>query len=554
MIHNPYLFRRSRWLWLLILLMLVPAGSRAQDDTDYELVIEMRDGTKHFIPINDNYPTLLKTAIRDAYTNEVKVVLFVKKSSAPGDRLEVEFDNIYRLFTQEASSVTVTAQSYTISQGDAIPTFEYTTTGVPLIGVPELTCEATSESAPGVYPIVVNRGTVTNENVAFVNGTLTIWEKAPSTIIIFADYLTMEYGDAVPTLTYTTEGGTLTDTPELTCEATSSSPVGNYPISLNYSSINNDNVQFIPASLTITRAPLTITSKDCSIVQYESMPESYELEYSGFKNGETEAVLLSQPQCYALDETVYAQITSSYNAGKYRIDIVGAQADNYDITYNYGYLTIVEAPPVTIRAKSYTIDYGDDTPEPEYTVEGGKLYGEPSIWIAVGTNPARAGVYEITLNRNTIINEKLTLINGELVVLKVPLTVTARSYTITKGDAFPTFEYDYDGFKRSDSKFNAVWPWPEITTTATDDSPAGEYPIIVSGGESANYNLIYVNGVLTINEPSDIDSLDVEAGPVDVYTTAGTLVARGLTSYESLPMGIYIVKTANSKTFKLTRK
>ena len=220
MIHNPYLFRRSRWLWLLVLLMFVPAGSRAQVDTDYELVIEMRDGTKHFIPINDDYPILEKMYL---WIDGETVPMIRIQADDTSNWIEVRSYNINQMYTQEATFVTVTAQSYTIYQGDAIPTFEYTSTGVPLVGVPELTCDATSESAPGVYPIVVSRGTVTNENVAFVNGTLTILEKEPITLIVRANDLTMEYGDTVPTLTYTTEGGTLNGTPELTCEVSSSS-------------------------------------------------------------------------------------------------------------------------------------------------------------------------------------------------------------------------------------------------------------------------------------------------------------------------------------------
>ena len=39
---------------------------------------------------------------------------------------------------------------------------------------------------------------------------------------------------------------------------------------------------------------------------------------------------------------------------------------------------------------------------------------------------------------------------------------------------------------------------PTVTTTATTTSPAGTYPITVSGAASPNYTIAYVNGTLTI--------------------------------------------------------
>ena len=160
--NKDYPFRRSRWLWLLALLMLVPIGSWAQSDTDYELVIEMRDGKKHFTPINDNYPILETLGVQ---IEGVSVPCLRIHADDSDDWIEIENYKIAQMYTQVATSVIIKANSYIITEGDPIPSFEYTTEGVELVGTPELTCEATPESAPGDYPIVVSRGTVTNENV-----------------------------------------------------------------------------------------------------------------------------------------------------------------------------------------------------------------------------------------------------------------------------------------------------------------------------------------------------------------------------------------------------
>ena len=39
---------------------------------------------------------------------------------------------------------------------------------------------------------------------------------------------------------------------------------------------------------------------------------------------------------------------------------------------------------------------------------------------------------------------------------------------------------------------------PTVTTTATKNSPAGEYPVTVSGAVAANYEITYVDGMLTV--------------------------------------------------------
>ena len=74
--------------------------------------------------------------------------------------------------------VTFTANSYAIESGDELPMFGYTSKGDSYKGEPEITCEATKDSAPGTYPIIISMGSVTGVLARFVNGTLTIIEKS----------------------------------------------------------------------------------------------------------------------------------------------------------------------------------------------------------------------------------------------------------------------------------------------------------------------------------------------------------------------------------------
>lgn len=82
--------------------------------------------------------------------------------------IPVDFDNIDEFGT------TVTVRDAVRDYGSENPRFGYKTEGETLLGIPEITCEATPQSLPGTYPIKISRGTVTNEDVVFVDGTLTV--------------------------------------------------------------------------------------------------------------------------------------------------------------------------------------------------------------------------------------------------------------------------------------------------------------------------------------------------------------------------------------------
>ena len=61
---------------------------------------------------------------------------------------------------------------------------------------------------------------------------------------------------------------------------------------------------------------------------------------------------------------------------------------------------------------------------------------------------------------------------------------------------------------------------------ATANSPVGTYEILVTGGEAKNYTLNYVNGTLTIEVPSVINTLITEEkAVVPIYTPSDQRLA-----------------------------
>jgi hypothetical protein len=159
-------------------------------------------------------------------------------------------------------------------------------------------------------------------------------EGQDETITISANSYSREYGDENPTFEYTVSGGTLDGTPSITCSATKTSSVGTYTIKIEKGNVTNSNVTFVDGTLTITKAPLTIIAKSYTRQQGEENP-SFEVTYSGFKNGETESVLTKKP-------TVTTSATSSSVPGTYEIKVSGAEAKNYSMNYVNGTLTVTE--------------------------------------------------------------------------------------------------------------------------------------------------------------------------------------------------------------------
>lgn len=232
-------------------------------------------------------------------------------------------------------------------------------------------------------------------------------------------------------------------------------------------------------------------------------------------------------QCLGMAVPVMAQtdveVTDSVSE-----DWGGGQSGNLDPDY----------PAVKITAKSYTRVYGDDNPAFEYTSEGATLMGTPEI-VCEATATSPVGKYQIIIQKGSVTNHNDTYVNGVLTITKAPLTVKVGTYAKMEGEDNPEFTLTYDGFKNNETEA-VLTKKPTATTTATKDSPAGNYDILVSGGEAQNYELSYENGMLTVTVSDGVATISV-THPVDIYTLLGYIVRKNTATLEGLPKGVYIV-------------
>ena len=277
------------------------------------------------------------------------VDLKISLSSTVGKYVGIQFDltlpdglslekgsdgNEYKLSDGQAEDMDINVQDL----GGGTSRYVFYSNSLQLLKKGDLLCFniKASESLPlGNYMISIDGiafsnedGTVTKERevnaTAIVTGT--------ENIIVTVKSCAREYGEANPTFEYTVKGGEIEGKPEITCVATESSNVGTYDIVVANGDVTSPNVTYVNGTLAITKAPLIIKTGTYTKEQGEENPV-FTLEYKGFKKNETMDVLLKLP-------TVSTKAKKNSPAGEYAVTISGAEAQNYEIYYENGTLTI----------------------------------------------------------------------------------------------------------------------------------------------------------------------------------------------------------------------
>ena len=412
-------------------------------------------------------------------------------SGAVSDKYEISY--IPGTLTVTKAPLSISAGNYTKKQGDAMPVFKASYAGFKnaedesvLTKQPVFSCEANEASAPAEYAVTISGAEAENYDISYEQGHLTVVEA--DAVVVRAKSYSRQYGDENPVFEFETDGAALDGTPEIVCSAVANSPVGSYTIEVKQGSIKNYNVHFESGSLVITKAPLSISAGNYTKKQGDAMPV-FKASYTGFKNGENESVLTKQPvfSCEANEASAPAE---------YAITISGADAENYDISYEQGRLTVVEADAVVVRAKSYSRQYGDENPVFEFETDGAALDGTPEIVCsAVANSPV--GSYTIEVKQGSIKNYNVHFESGSLVITKAPLSISAGNYTKKQGDAMPVFKASYTGFKNGENE-SVLTKQPVFSCEANEASAPAEYAVTISGADAENYDISYKQGVLAV--------------------------------------------------------
>ena len=158
----------------------------------------------------------------------------------------------------ESGKVVISIIDTVKTYGDENPEFLYTANGVELVGCPIVNCNADRTSDSGQYDISLSWGTIKNDTVVFVNGTLSI-EKA-KLLASLGEY-SIEEGEPLPVFEIVYEGFKNLDNvsvidilPTASCSIPDESTTGIYNIILSGGEDNNYYFEYKNGTLTITES------------------------------------------------------------------------------------------------------------------------------------------------------------------------------------------------------------------------------------------------------------------------------------------------------------
>ncbi len=234
--------------------------------------------------------------------------------------------------------------------------------------------------------------------------------------------------------------------------------------------------------------------------------------YTGFE--QTPAVTVKDGEKTLVLDTDYSvAYSNNVNAGTATVTVTGK--GNYSGTKSVTFTINTKSASDFTVSDIAAVTYTGSEQTPAVTVKDGEktLVLDTDYSVAYSNN-VNAGTATVTVTGKGNYSNTKSL---DFTIDKVKLTITAKSYTITQGDDLPELELEYEGFVNDENSSN-LKTLPVVSTAATSSSLPGDYDITVSGAESVNYSISYVNGTMTItrrngdaNGDGKVDKDDVQS-------------------------------------------
>lgn len=305
----------------------------------------------------------------------------------------------------------------------------------------------------------------------------------------------------------------------------------------------------VTQSFSVAPATLTVTADDQTRAVGAANPS---LTYSvmGFVAGDTAAVLSGAP-------ALSTAATTASPAGSYPIAIAQntLQAANYTFRLVPGTLKVSGLPQTITFGALAGATYGA-APIPLTATSSSGLpvtYTASGPGSISGSTLSIQGTGTITVTASQAGNSTYaaaTPVSQKLSVSPATLTVTANSVSRVINQPNPTFTASITGLVNGDGS-SVLSGTPALSTTATQQSPLGSYPIHVAQGTlaAANYLFAFADGVLTVVPPppdftlgTNLTSLTLNRGTTGIVTVTLTPISnyKGSVTLScgSLPAGV----------------
>lgn len=372
----------------------------------------------------------------------------------------------------------------------------------------------------------------------------------------------LNYGDTKPleievvpadaTLTYKVTGKTPSDTStaiKVEDGQITAGAVGNFILTMTATKDGYSQKQET-VSFSVSKAALTVKAEDKSITYGDAAPV-YTATYTGFVGDDG-----------AEDLTGTLTFTCAYTKGSpvgtYPITPKGLTSNNYSISFVDGTLTVTEnAVPMPTAPVGKTLTYNSGLQDLIIpgSAEHGTMYyslSQNGPWNAAVPQAKDAGVYTVWYKvvgdpgySDTAPNSVTAVIN------KAPLTIKALDRRAYVGERMPAFAYDVVGLLGSDTLDKA----PSFSCNANMNMP-GTYVIRIFGAEAANYDISYVNGILTVEHRFVIPGYKItvvvvgkgEASASAGWADAGSVISVSSKADEGYTLGSITVETESGRS------
>ena len=429
------------------------------------------------------------------------------------------------------AALTVTAEAKTKVYGEEDPELTATVSGL-RNGDAENVINYNINRVPGenvgYYNIVVSGSAVQgNYDVTYIPAVMTI-TRAIATVT--AEDKTKVYGDADPSFTAVVSGLQNGDAESVIVYALSriaGEDIGSYTIMPSGNAVQgNYEVNYMPATLTVTRAMAVVTADNMTKVYGDADPV-LTATVTGLKNGDMDNIFT-----YALSRV------SGESIGDYVITASGAEIQgNYTVTYATGVLTVTKATAI-VTADAKTKVYGDADPELTATVTGLKNGDMENVisYTLSRTAGENIGTCTITATGDSVQgNYNVEYVTGTLTITKAVLTVTADAKTKVYGDADPELTATVTGLKNGDDENVVVYA---LSRTAGENT--GAYTIMPSGATvQGNYDVTYMPADLTITQASLVVTAENKTKVYGDADPEWTAIVTGLKNGDSESVVVY---------------
>ncbi|WP_419788926.1 cadherin-like beta sandwich domain-containing protein [Mucilaginibacter sp. FT3.2] len=370
--------------------------------------------------------------------------------------------------------------------GDADPTFPYYFRAgslAPGEGMTGTFGRQLGEDA-GVYtlnlgtkrPVNSTTGVFTDQyyTISFLPENLTITQK---TVNVSANTLSKNYGDVDQTLTYAADALGFSDTFSGTLTRAVGEIAGTYAISQGSLALNTNNY-----NLNFTGSVFTINTKIINVTA-NAQSKTY---------GDADPALTYTADALVNGDSFNGSLTrlAGEGAGSYAINQGSlALSSNYTLNFTGSNLTIGQKA-INLTASTQTKAYGDADPALTYTADA--LINSDTFSGALARDAGEtAGVYNI--NQGSLVlnaNYALNYTGNTLTIGKGVLTYVATPVSKTYLAPNPAFTGTVTGFINGETQNSATTGTLSFTSTATDASLQGSYPINGSGLSAINYDFV----------------------------------------------------------------